>query len=80
LAQKFNFVVTATKIQRPDQSYMTVPSAGIQVGIITHEALVFPTDGVTDTLIVTASGWRITAMEDFADFNTAVSAAAVTGS
>jgi hypothetical protein len=79
MAQSSHFVVTATKIVRPNQS-VQYAGAGIEVGVITQDAIFLPVDGVTDTLIITGSGWQITAQEDFADFVTAVSATDVTGS
>ena len=80
MAQKTHFTITAKSILRPNGSYVQVPAAGITVGIVTDNAVLFPVGASeTDTRVV-ANGWEFVAAEDFADLITAISATAITGS
>ena len=78
MAQKVQFYVTAKKIISPQGKIFNYPD-GKQFGVIATDEVVYTAVG-TDTLLLTSGGWQITAQEDFADVNTALSATNISGS
>ncbi len=78
MAQKNQFYVTAKKIITPKNIVFNYPD-GKLIGVIATDEVVYFAVG-TDTLFLTAAGFQITAQEDFADVNTALSATNISGS